>query len=94
MTAADLVAFACGSGLVTTAEDLDLAERLAAEIVARREAYVDGLLQRKAGSVAVSRALDWGREATLLADVERARKHRATICDPAPRPADRAGALR
>jgi hypothetical protein len=80
--AASLVAYACTAGLVETADDLDLVERLAVQTVERRDAFLDGLLERKAASVAISRAADWPRVASELDDARRARAYRAQMLGP------------
>jgi hypothetical protein len=87
--AASLVDYACRAGLVDTPADLDLVERLAVQTVERREAYLDGLLERKAASVAISCAADWPRVATELDDARRARAYRTRML--APREDDYAG---
>jgi hypothetical protein len=83
-----LIAYAVLVGLVGCAADLVLVDKLAAEVVGRREAFLDGAFERKVASVAISRALDWRVEATRLSEAERARAHRAGMLDPTPRQGD------
>jgi len=77
-----LVEYACRAGLVSTPDDLDMVERLAVQTVERREAYLDGLLERKAASVAICRAADWPRVANELDDARRVRAYRAKMLEP------------
>ena len=78
----DLVAYAWVTGLVDTPYDLDLVERLAVEVEARREAYLDGQASIKAASVAVCQAADWPKIAAELDDARRARGYRARMLEP------------
>jgi len=89
--AASLVEYACAAGLVERAEDLDLVERLAVEVEARREAYRDGQASIKGASLDVCRAADWSRVASDLDTVRRARAYRARMLDARSRPYDYAG---
>ena len=89
--AVGLVEYACAVGLVETPDDRDLVERLAVEQIERREAFLDGLFERKAASVAICQAADWPRVAAELDAARQARAYRARMLDVNPRPLDYAG---
>jgi len=80
--AASLVEYARSAGLVETPADDELVERLAAEQIERRDAYLDGVLERKAASLAISRAEDWAKVANDLDAARRARAFRAQQLEP------------